>query len=189
MHRIFTTSVASVYPHYVAKVEKKGRTQAELHEVITWLTGYDETQLERHLAASSVPTLFLHGDTPVRERERMVRDFQDGVAPVFLLSLKAGGTGLNLTRADHVIHFDRWWNPAVEDQATDRAHRLGQTRAVQVHRLLTEGTIEQRIGQLLDRKRDLAESVLGTGEVALTELSNEELRDLVTLRTSGDVSA
>ena len=145
--------------------------------------------LERHLAASSIPTLFLHGGTPVRERERMVRDFQDGAAPVFLLSLKAGGTGLNLTRADHVIHFDRWWNPAVEDQATDRAHRIGQTRAVQVHRLLTEGTIEQRIGQLLDRKRDLAESVLGTGEVALTELSNEELRDLVTLRTSGDVSA
>ena len=145
--------------------------------------------LERHLAGSSVPTLFLHGGTPVRERERMVRDFQDGVAPVFLLSLKAGGTGLNLTRADHVIHYDRWWNPAVEDQATDRAHRIGQTRPVQVHRLLTEGTIEQRIGQLLDRKRDLAESVLGTGEVALTELSNDELRDLVTLRTSGDVGA
>ena len=79
----------------------------------------------------------------------MVRDFQDGAAPVFLLSLKAGGTGLNLTRADHVIHFDRWWNPAVEDQATDRAYRIGQTRPVQVHRLVTEGTIEQRIGQLL----------------------------------------
>ena len=101
---------------------------------------------------------------------------------MFLLSLKAGGTGLNLTRADHVIHFDRWWNPAVEDQATDRAYRIGQTRAVQVHRLLTEGTIEQRIGVLLQRKRDLAESVLGSGEVALTELSNDELRDLVTLR-------
>ncbi len=139
--------------------------------------------LERHFAAASVPTLFLHGGTPVRAREQMVRDFQDGAAPVFLLSLKAGGTGLNLTRADHVIHFDRWWNPAVEDQATDRAHRIGQTRAVQVHRLLTEGTIEERIGQLLQRKRSLAESVLGSGEVALTELSNEELRDLVSLRT------
>ena len=139
--------------------------------------------LERHFAAASVPTLFLHGGTPVRAREQMVRDFQDGAAPVFLLSLKAGGTGLNLTRADHVIHFDRWWNPAVEDQATDRAHRIGQTRAVQVHRLVTEGTIEQRIGQLLQRKRSLAESVLGSGEVALTELSNEELRDLVSLRT------
>ena len=138
--------------------------------------------LERHLADASIPTLFLHGGTPVRAREQMVRDFQDGAAPVFLLSLKAGGTGLNLTRADHVIHFDRWWNPAVEDQATDRAHRIGQTKAVQVHRLVTEGTIEHRIGQLLERKRSLAESVLGTGEVALTELSNAELRDLVTLR-------
>jgi superfamily II DNA or RNA helicase len=138
--------------------------------------------LERHLAAASIPTLLLHGGTPIRAREQMVRDFQDGVAPVFLLSLKAGGTGLNLTRADHVIHFDRWWNPAVEDQATDRAHRIGQTRAVQVHRLLAEGTIEHRIGVLLERKRTLAESVLGSGEVALTELTNEELRDLVTLR-------
>jgi SNF2 family DNA or RNA helicase len=145
--------------------------------------------LERHLAATSVPTLFLHGGTPVRAREQMVRDFQEGAAPVFLLSLKAGGTGLNLTRADHVIHYDRWWNPAVEDQATDRAHRIGQTRAVQVHRLLTEGTIEQRIDLLLRRKRGLAESVLGSGEAALTELSNEDLRDLVSLRVpdaSGD---
>jgi len=140
--------------------------------------------LERHFAAASIPTLFLHGGIPVRAREQMVRDFQAGAAPVFLLSLKAGGTGLNLTRADHVIHFDRWWNPAVEDQATDRAHRIGQTRAVQVHRLVTQGTIEHRIGQLLQRKRSLAESVLGSGEVALTELSNEELRDLVTLRVS-----
>ena len=114
----------------------------------------------------------------------MVADFQDGAAPVFLLSLKAGGTGLNLTRADHVIHFDRWWNPAVEDQATDRAHRIGQTRPVQVHRLVTEGTIEQKVGQLLQRKRALAESVLGSGEAALTELSNDELRDLVSLRTA-----
>ncbi len=138
--------------------------------------------LERHFAAASIPTLFLHGGTPVRAREQMVREFQDGAAPVFLLSLKAGGTGLNLTRADHVIHFDRWWNPAVEDQATDRAHRIGQTRPVQVHRLVTEGTIEQKVGQLLQRKRNLAESVLGSGEVALTELSNEELRDLVSLR-------
>ncbi len=142
--------------------------------------------LVRHLAAASLPTLFLHGGTPIRAREQMVRDFQEGAAPVFLLSLKAGGTGLNLTRADHVIHFDRWWNPAVEDQATDRAHRIGQTRAVQVHRLLTEGTIEQRIGLLLERKRTLAESVLGAGEVALTELTNEELRDLVMLRAPTD---
>jgi len=138
--------------------------------------------LERHLAAAGVPTLFLHGGTPVRQREQMVDTFQGGDVPVFLLSLKAGGTGLNLTRADHVIHVDRWWNPAVEDQATDRAYRIGQTRPVQVHRLVTEGTIEQKIGELLTRKRGLADAVLGAGEVALTELSDDELRDLVALR-------
>ena len=138
--------------------------------------------LERHLAEVGIPSLFLHGGTPVRAREQMVASFQAGDAPVFLLSLKAGGTGLNLTRADHVIHVDRWWNPAVEDQATDRAYRIGQTRPVQVHRLVTEGTIEQKIGELLARKRTLAESVLGSGETALTELSDSELRDLVTLR-------
>ncbi|HEX4191202.1 MAG TPA: DEAD/DEAH box helicase [Marmoricola sp.] len=139
--------------------------------------------LERHLAASGVPTLFLHGSTPVRQREQMVDAFQAGQVPVFLLSLKAGGTGLNLTRADHVVHVDRWWNPAVEDQATDRAYRIGQTRPVQVHRLITEGTIEQKIGELLGRKRGLADAVLGKGETALTELSDSELRDLVALRT------
>jgi SNF2 family DNA or RNA helicase len=143
--------------------------------------------LERHLGAAGIPTLFLHGGTPVRAREEMVARFQagpeNGGAPVFLLSLRAGGTGLNLTRADHVIHVDRWWNPAVEDQATDRAYRIGQTRPVQVHRLVTEGTIEQKIGELLARKRALAEAVLGSGDTALTELSNDELRDLVTLRT------
>ncbi|MGI9155724.1 MAG: DEAD/DEAH box helicase [Marmoricola sp.] len=137
--------------------------------------------LERHFAEAGIPTLFLHGGTPVRSREQMVASFQQGGFPVFLLSLRAGGTGLNLTRADHVIHVDRWWNPAVEDQATDRAHRIGQTKAVQVHRLVTAGTIEQKIGELLARKRSLAEAVLGAGDTALTELSNAELRDLVSL--------
>jgi SNF2 family DNA or RNA helicase len=112
----------------------------------------------------------------------MVRRFQAGEVPVFLLSLKAGGTGLNLTRADHVVHVDRWWNPAVEEQATDRAYRIGQTRPVQVHRMITQGTIEEKIAELLARKRSLADSVLGRGEAALTELGNDELRDLVTLR-------
>jgi SNF2 family DNA or RNA helicase len=138
--------------------------------------------LERHLAAAGIPHQFLHGGTPVRERDAMVARFQAGETPVFLLSLKAGGTGLNLTRADHVIHVDRWWNPAVEDQATDRAHRIGQTRPVQVHRFVTQGTIEERIAQLLARKRSLADSVLARGETALTELSDAELRDLVELR-------
>ncbi|CAM3728731.1 DEAD/DEAH box helicase [Nocardioides zeicaulis] len=141
--------------------------------------------LERHLATTGVPHQLLHGGTPVREREAMVARFQAGEVPVFLLSLKAGGTGLNLTRADHVIHFDRWWNPAVEDQATDRAYRIGQTRPVQVHRFVTEGTIEERIAELLRRKRSLADSVLARGETALTELSDAELRDLVELRPGG----
>ncbi len=138
--------------------------------------------LEDHLARAGVPHQFLHGGTPVREREAMVARFQAGEVPVFLLSLKAGGTGLNLTRADHVVHVDRWWNPAVEEQATDRAYRIGQTKPVQVHRLMTTGTIEERIAELLSRKRALADSVLAGGETALTELSNAELRDLVTLR-------
>ena len=145
--------------------------------------------LEAHWAATGVPHQFLHGGTPVRERERMVAAFQAGEVPVFLLSLKAGGTGLNLTRADHVIHVDRWWNPAVEDQATDRAHRIGQTRPVQVHRLVTRGTIEEAVGELLNRKRALAEAVLGRGEAALSELSNDELRALVTLRRSSEPEA
>jgi len=137
--------------------------------------------LETHLARTGVPHQFLHGGTPVRERDAMVKRFQSGAVPVFLLALKAGGTGLNLTRADHVIHVDRWWNPAVEEQATDRAYRIGQTRPVQVHRLVAEGTIEQKIAELLARKRALADSVLAGGDTALTELSNAELRDLVTL--------
>ena len=140
--------------------------------------------LERHLATTGVPHQFLHGGTPVRERDAMVARFQAGEVPVFLLSLKAGGTGLNLTRADHVIHFDRWWNPAVEDQATDRAYRIGQTKPVQVHRAITQGTIEEKIAELLARKRSIADSVLTRGETALTELSNAELRDLVELRTT-----
>ncbi|WP_329280259.1 DEAD/DEAH box helicase [Streptomyces sp. NBC_01451] len=140
--------------------------------------------LERHLAARGVPTQFLHGGTPVAEREAMVERFQEGEVPVFLLSLKAAGTGLNLTRAEHVVHYDRWWNPAVEAQATDRAYRIGQNRPVQVHRLIAEGTIEDRIAEMLNRKRALADAVLGSGEAALTELTDTELADLVRLRES-----
>ncbi|MFJ4715320.1 DEAD/DEAH box helicase [Streptomyces sp. NPDC088785] len=138
--------------------------------------------VERHLADRGVASQFLHGGTPVARREEMVRRFQEGEVPVFLLSLKAAGTGLNLTRAEHVVHYDRWWNPAVEAQATDRAHRIGQTRPVQVHRLITEGTIEDRIAEMLVRKRELADAVLGAGEAALTELSDADLADLVELR-------
>ncbi|MFJ3901885.1 DEAD/DEAH box helicase [Streptomyces sp. NPDC090025] len=141
--------------------------------------------LEAHLAARGVPTQLLHGGTPVPERERMVDRFQDGEVPVFLLSLKAAGTGLNLTRAGHVVHYDRWWNPAVEEQATDRAYRIGQTQPVQVHRLIAEGTVEDRIAEMLRAKRALADAVLGSGEAALTELTDRELADLVSLRRPG----
>ncbi|MET9776600.1 SNF2-related protein [Streptomyces sp. NPDC006367] len=135
-----------------------------------------------HLAARAVPADLLHGGTPVPERERMVDRFQSGAVPVLVLSLKAAGTGLNLTRASHVVHVDRWWNPAVEEQATDRAYRIGQTQPVQVHRLIAEGTVEDRIAEMLRSKRALADAVLGTGESALTELTDRELTDLVSLR-------
>ncbi|MFD4137938.1 DEAD/DEAH box helicase [Streptomyces sp. NPDC058572] len=140
--------------------------------------------LSAHLAARAIPSLLLHGGTPVAERERMVDRFQSGEVPVFILSLKAAGTGLNLTRAGHVVHFDRWWNPAVEEQATDRAYRIGQTQPVQVHRLVAEGTVEDRIAEMLAAKRALADAVLGAGEAALTELTDRELADLVSLRRS-----
>ncbi|WP_093772422.1 DEAD/DEAH box helicase [Streptomyces sp. yr375] len=135
-----------------------------------------------HLTARAVPLALLHGGTPVPERERMVDRFQSGETPILVLSLKAAGTGLNLTRAGHVIHFDRWWNPAVEEQATDRAYRIGQTQPVQVHRLITEGTVEDRIAEMLQAKRALADAILGSGESALTELTDRELSDLVRLR-------
>jgi superfamily II DNA or RNA helicase len=138
--------------------------------------------LERHMQMRQIGAQLLHGGTPVAKRDEMVRRFNDGELPVFLLSLKAAGTGLNLTRADHVVHFDRWWNPAVEEQATDRAHRLGQTKSVQVHRLIAEGTVEDRIAAMLASKRHLADAVLRSGEVALTELSDDELGELVALR-------
>lgn len=138
--------------------------------------------IERHLADRGVAVLFLHGGTAVRRREEMVDAFQAGERRVFLLSLKAAGTGLNLTRAGHVVHYDRWWNPAVEDQATDRAYRIGQTGPVQVHRLIAEGTVEERIAGMLRRKRALADAVLGSGGAAFSELSDGELAELVALR-------
>ncbi|MER7763989.1 DEAD/DEAH box helicase, partial [Streptomyces sp. NPDC097619] len=138
--------------------------------------------LSAHLTSRGVPCQLLDGSTPVARRQELVDRFQSGEVPVFLLSLKAAGTGLNLTRAGHVVHFDRWWNPAVEEQATDRAHRIGQTQPVQVHRLIAEGTVEDRIAEMLQAKRALADAVLGTGEAALTELTDAELSDLVSLR-------
>ena len=149
-------------------------------------TQYTEmaTLLQQHLDERGIRSLFLHGGIPVRRREEMVEEFQAGRVPVFLLSLRAGGTGLNLTRATHVVHYDRWWNPAVEDQASDRAYRIGQDRPVQVHRLVAEGTLEDRIAALLEKKRELAEAVVGTGEGWITELSDEELGQMVALQAA-----
>jgi SNF2 family DNA or RNA helicase len=128
--------------------------------------------------------LFLHGGVPAEQRAELVRQFQEEAhgPPIFILSLKAGGTGLNLTRASHVFHFDRWWNPAVEDQATDRAFRIGQQRNVQVHKFVCLGTLEEKIDAMIERKKALAESIVGGGENWLTELSTDDLRDLVALR-------
>jgi superfamily II DNA or RNA helicase len=137
--------------------------------------------LRRRLEERGLPTELLSGESSPGQRQDMVDRFQAGEIPVFLLSLKAGGVGLNLTRATHVIHYDRWWNPAVEDQATDRAYRIGQDRPVQVHRLIAEGTLEERIAVVLEKKRGLAESIVGAGEDWITELSDDELADLVRL--------
>jgi len=141
--------------------------------------------LRRHLQAElQREVLFLHGGVPQPQRERMIRRFQDDAQgpPIFVLSLKAGGTALNLMRANHVFHFDRWWNPAVENQATDRAHRIGQTRNVQVHKFVCLGTLEERISELIESKRALADNVVDGGEGWLTELSTEQLRQLLLLR-------
>ena len=125
---------------------------------------------------------FLHGGTSKKRRDEMVSEFQEGTEPaVFLLSLKAGGTGLNLTAANHVIHVDRWWNPAVEDQATDRAFRIGQRRDVQVRKFVCVGTVEERIDQMIEDKKALAAAIVGTGESWLTELSVADLRQVIEL--------
>jgi SNF2 family DNA or RNA helicase len=127
--------------------------------------------------------LILHGGTPVAKRKHFVDQFQDEKGPpFFVLSLKAGGTGLNLTAASHVIHFDRWWNPAVENQATDRAFRIGQKRNVLVHKMICKGTIEEKIDRLIAEKVSLATDVLQVnGENLLTEMGNQQLLDLVRL--------
>jgi non-specific serine/threonine protein kinase len=142
--------------------------------------------LRRHLLERlGIEVPFLHGGVARARRDGMVSAFQHGAGPpVLLVSLKAGGTGLNLTAASQVIHYDRWWNPAVEDQATDRAWRIGQGRTVLVHKLVCEGTVEERIGTVIDDKRRLADAVVGSGEAWLSELSTDELRELVRLDAS-----
>ena len=129
------------------------------------------------------PGLVLHGGTPVKRRKELVRAFQvDEAVPFFILSLKAGGAGLTLTAASHVVHFDRWWNPTVENQATDRAFRIGQKRNVLVHKFVCRGTVEERIDALIASKTGLSEALLaGPGEVNLTEMSDDALLRMVAL--------
>jgi SNF2 family DNA or RNA helicase len=133
-----------------------------------------------------IEALFLHGGTPQAKRDQLVQRFQseDPACPIFVLSLKAGGVGLNLTAANHVFHYDRWWNPAVENQATDRAFRIGQLRTVNVHKMITIGTLEERIDQMIEQKTELASQIIGSGEQWLTELNTSQLRDLLALRGS-----
>ena len=125
----------------------------------------------------------IHGGTPVKRRTEIVEKFQgERYVPFIVLSVKAAGTGLNLTKANHVIHFDRWWNPAVENQATDRAFRIGQTKDVMVHKFVSKGTIEEKIDAIINSKKELAENVIGAGgEKWITDLNNEELFSLLRL--------
>lgn len=127
--------------------------------------------------------LFLHGGIQKKQRDRMIERFQaeENAPAIFILSLKAGGTGLNLTQANHVFHFDRWWNPAVENQATDRAFRIGQTKNVQVHKFICAGTLEEKIDEMIEKKTEISQGVIGAGEAWLTELSTTELRELFAL--------
>ncbi|MFZ5869694.1 MAG: SNF2-related protein [Actinomycetota bacterium] len=178
---------------------KLARLEEVLDEVLSsgekalLFTQYAEfgDMLQTHLSARfGREVAFLHGGVSKAARDAMVTRFQDGGRagpPLMVLSLKAGGTGLTLTAANHVVHVDRWWNPAVEDQATDRAFRIGQTRAVQVRKLLCAGTLEEKIAEMIAGKRELAQSVVGTGEAWLTELSTAQLRELFTLEAGSVV--
>jgi len=171
----------------LARLEEMLEEVMELKESALIFTQFAEMGaiLQRHVQdLFGMEVYFLHGGVPRRRRDRMVEFFQkeDQSGRIFILSLKAGGTGLNLERANHVFHFDRWWNPAVENQATDRAFRIGQTRNVMVHKFICAGTMEERIDEMIERKKDVAEQVVGTGEGWLTELSNEELREVFSLR-------
>jgi len=143
--------------------------------------------LEKYLVRTHhYPTSYLHGGTSVIRRERLVADFQDpdSAPTVFILSLRAGGVGLNLTRANHVFHFDRWWNPAVEDQATDRAFRIGQHKNVFVHKFVAIGTLEERIDQMIEDKKRLSSTIVGSDESWLTELDNQTFTNLIALQKS-----
>jgi SNF2 family DNA or RNA helicase len=176
----------------LARLEELAEEIIEDGDKALVFTQYSEwgSLLQPHLTALlDRPVLWLHGGLPKARRDEMVERFQTDDEPMlFLLSLKAAGTGLNLTAANHVVHFDRWWNPAVEDQATDRAFRIGQSRDVQVRKFICTGTLEEKIDAMIERKKALASSVVGTGEDWITDLNTDQLRELFSLE-SGAVPA
>jgi SNF2 family DNA or RNA helicase len=169
----------------LARLEEIGEEIVTAGERALCFTQYAEFghMLQPYLAARlGCEVLYLHGGTPKKKRDQLVAEFQEGTGPcVFILSLKAGGTGLNLTAANHVVHVDRWWNPAVEDQATDRAFRIGQRKDVQVRKFVCVGTVEERIDAMIEEKKALADRIVGTGESWLTELSVADLRQVISL--------
>jgi SNF2 family DNA or RNA helicase len=178
-----------------ARSHKLSRLQEMLEEVMaeeesllvfTQFTEIGEA-LERHLHhIHHYNTYYLHGGTSRKQRERAIAEFQDPATPpsIFILSLKAGGVGITLTKANHVFHFDRWWNPAVEDQASDRAFRIGQEKNVFVHKFVTLGSLEERIDQMIEDKKKLSASIVGSDESWLTELDNESFKQLISLNHS-----
>jgi len=137
--------------------------------------------IRKELDSIDIPYAYLDGKVPSRKRKDIIHSFNHGDLPIFLISLKAGGTGLNLTTADVVVHFDPWWNPAVEDQATDRAYRIGQNKNVQVFKLIAKGTIEEKIYELQQKKKTLAESVVESGDTLLTSMSTDDIQDILDL--------
>jgi non-specific serine/threonine protein kinase len=183
------TGTGEYQPQQSAKFERLQAIAAEIAsrgEKLILFTQFKEMTdplAECLTATFARPGLILHGGTPIPQRQQMVEQFQreDG-PPFFVLSLKAGGSGLNLTAASHVVHFDRWWNPAIENQATDRAFRIGQKRNVLVHTFITAGTLEEKIDRMLSEKLATTEEILNdNAEKSLTELSNDELLDLIRL--------
>lgn len=176
-------------PSHSGKFERLGEICEELasrQEKVLIFTQFSEIIAPLELYLSKIfgrKGLILHGGTPIKERKNLVESFQSkGGPPFFVLSLKAGGTGLTLTEASHVIHFDRWWNPAVENQATDRAFRIGQKKNVQVHKFITQGTVEEQIEAIINSKKKLASEILSsTDEVRITELPDDELLNMLSL--------
>jgi len=167
----------------ISEMLEEAMEQGDSVLVFTQFTEIGE-HLDRYLAKEKhYKTHYLHGGTPRIKREQMISDFQDPeTGPgVFILSLKAGGVGITLTQANHVFHFDRWWNPAVENQATDRAFRIGQKKNVFVHKFVTLGTLEERIDQMISDKQKMADSIVGNDESWLTRLDNQAFKDLIAL--------